>query len=64
MHSTKSVQVLNGFMLGYCGCLTTISTFILELSKMTRSEAWKYFVLSFISSHILLLLIVGIYQIA
>ncbi|BFZ63150.1 hypothetical protein YB2330_004270 [Saitoella coloradoensis] len=35
-------QALQGVGDGYCGCLTTVSTFVLELSTLRRRHAWKY----------------------
>lgn len=35
-------QVLQGVMDGFCGCLTTVSTFVSELRGMRRRHAWVY----------------------
>ncbi|KAK9464729.1 CrcB-like protein-domain-containing protein [Lipomyces arxii] len=35
-------NVLQGLMDGYCGCLTTVSTFALELQSLKRHHAWRY----------------------
>lgn len=35
-------QVLQGIMDGFDGCLTTVSTWILEIDGLKRSHAWKY----------------------
>ncbi|GLA56258.1 hypothetical protein AnigIFM63604_006364, partial [Aspergillus niger] len=35
-------QVLQGIMDGFCGCLTTVSTWILELSDLRRRHAYVY----------------------
>ncbi|KAK8048106.1 hypothetical protein PG996_016170 [Apiospora saccharicola] len=37
-----SCQVLQGVEDGFCGCLTTVSTWILELSSLRRSHAYRY----------------------
>lgn len=35
-------QVLQGIMDGFCGCLTTVSTWVLELSDLRRRHAYFY----------------------
>jgi fluoride exporter len=35
-------QVLQGIMDGFCGCLTTVSTWVLELSGLRRRHAYLY----------------------
>ncbi|KAI6776762.1 hypothetical protein HG530_000707 [Fusarium avenaceum] len=35
-------QVLEGIEDGFCGCLTTISTFVAELSSLRRRSSWIY----------------------
>ncbi|KAE8422306.1 CrcB-like protein-domain-containing protein [Aspergillus pseudocaelatus] len=35
-------EVLEGIMDGFCGCLTTVSTWILELSDLRRRHAYVY----------------------
>ncbi|KAF2197000.1 hypothetical protein GQ43DRAFT_484494 [Delitschia confertaspora ATCC 74209] len=37
-----SCQVLQGIMDGFCGCLTTVSTWMLELSGLRRRHAYVY----------------------
>ena len=40
--NTISCSVLQGVMEGFCGCLTTVSTWVLELSGLRRRHAWIY----------------------
>lgn len=40
--SHVSCSVLQGIMEGFCGCLTTVSTWVLELSTLRRRHAWMY----------------------
>ena len=40
--SIVSCQVLQGIMDGFCGCLTTVSTWVLELSDLRRRHAYLY----------------------
>lgn len=35
-------QVLQGIEDGFCGCLTTVSTWVSELAALRRSHAWTY----------------------
>jgi CrcB protein len=39
-------QVLQGVMDGFCGCLTTVSTWVLELTSLRRKHAYTYGVAS------------------
>ncbi|EPX71687.1 CRCB domain-containing protein [Schizosaccharomyces octosporus yFS286] len=44
--SPVSQSVLYGFQNGFCGCLTTLSTFVNELYNMPTKRAYIYFILS------------------
>ena len=37
-----SCSVLEGIIEGFCGCLTTVSTWVLELTSLRRRHAWIY----------------------
>ena len=39
---TTGCEVLEGIMDGFCGCLTTVSTWVLELSDLRRRHAYIY----------------------
>jgi CrcB protein len=52
-------QVLQGIEDGFCGCLTTISTWVAELSSLRRRSAWVYGSLSVVVSFLLLIAIMG-----
>ncbi|KFY15666.1 hypothetical protein V492_01863 [Pseudogymnoascus sp. VKM F-4246] len=41
-----SCQVLQGVMDGFCGCMTTVSTWVLELTSLRRRHAYIYGVAS------------------
>ncbi|KAI0155597.1 CrcB-like protein-domain-containing protein [Pestalotiopsis sp. NC0098] len=41
-------QVLQGIEDGFCGCLTTVSTWLLELSSLRRRHAYRYGAVSFL----------------
>ncbi|KAK9485822.1 CrcB-like protein-domain-containing protein [Lipomyces starkeyi] len=53
-------QVLRGMMDGYCGCLTTVSTFALELQTLQRSHAWRYGSTSVVVGVIVMCLTIGV----
>lgn len=57
--SPNTCALLQGLMDGYCGCLTTVSTFAVEIGTLKSKRAWLYFMLSWIVSQLLLLIIVG-----
>ncbi|KAJ5280925.1 hypothetical protein N7478_006297 [Penicillium angulare] len=44
--SFAGCQVLQGIMDGFCGCLTTVSTWVLELSSLRKRHAYLYAVMS------------------
>ncbi|KAK9455347.1 CrcB-like protein-domain-containing protein [Dipodascopsis uninucleata] len=53
-------QVFQGLMDGLCGCLTTVSTFALELLTLQRGNAWIYGSTSVIIGFISMILTLGI----
>lgn len=56
--SAHACSILQGLIDGYCGTLTTVSTFAVELSAMKGSKrAWLYGSLSWVCSQLLLLVI-------
>lgn len=52
-------QVLQGIMDGFCGCLTTVSTWVTELDGLRRRHAWTYGTLSVSIALALLVVIMG-----
>ncbi|KAK4935106.1 hypothetical protein LTR10_023777 [Elasticomyces elasticus] len=40
--SPNACAVLQGIMDGFCGCLTTVSTWVAELNSLRRSHSWIY----------------------
>ncbi|KAM3083809.1 hypothetical protein ACMFMG_002078 [Clarireedia jacksonii] len=52
-------QVLQGIEDGFCGCLTTVSTWVNELSALRRSHAYRYGVASVVGGLCLLIVIMG-----
>jgi fluoride exporter len=57
--SPVACSILQGFIDGFCGCLSTVSTFVVELRTLQRKKAWIYFTLSFVLGQILLLVMLG-----
>jgi fluoride ion exporter CrcB/FEX len=52
-------QVLQGIMDGFCGALTTVSTWILELDALRRGHSYVYGGLSVASGLALLVVVMG-----
>jgi fluoride ion exporter CrcB/FEX len=52
-------QILQGWGDGFCGTLTTVSTFIVEIRKLERRHAYTYVVISWIAGQAVMLLILG-----
>lgn len=52
-------QVLQGVEDGFCGCLTTVSTWVSELSSLRRKHAWVYGVASVLISLGVMVVVMG-----
>ncbi|KAF2768973.1 hypothetical protein EJ03DRAFT_273142, partial [Teratosphaeria nubilosa] len=52
-------QVLQGVMDGFCGCLTTVSTWVAEINSLRRSHAWRYAFASVAGGLCLMVIIMG-----
>ncbi|KZT20396.1 hypothetical protein NEOLEDRAFT_1140852 [Neolentinus lepideus HHB14362 ss-1] len=57
--SPNACALLQGLADGYCGCLTTVSTFATEIDALVEWKAWLYAALSWSTGQIVLLLIMG-----
>lgn len=57
--SPDACELLQGLGDGYCGCLTTISTFAVEVSTLKARRAWVYATLSVVLGQLLVLVIAG-----
>ncbi len=55
-------QVLQGIEDGFCGCLTTVSTWVSELSSLRRRNAYRYGAASVIVALCFLVIIMGSLQ--
>jgi fluoride ion exporter CrcB/FEX len=61
--SPLTKQIINSIIQGYCGCLTTVSTFILELDTMKkRRYIYLYFILSLLSVQIVYIIFGDIFS--
>ncbi|ODV81575.1 uncharacterized protein CANTADRAFT_19204 [Suhomyces tanzawaensis NRRL Y-17324] len=58
-----SCHVLRGLEDGFCGTLTTVSTFVVELCALKVFHSYRYGFVSIVLSFLLALLIIGPYQI-
>lgn len=57
--SQKACAILQGLGDGYCGCLTTVSTFAAEVGALKERKAWFYAVVSWGTGQLVLLVILG-----
>lgn len=55
-------QVLQGIQDGFCGCLTTVSTWVAELSSLRRRNAYRYGAASVVVALCCLVVIMGSMQ--
>lgn len=57
-----ALMALSGFGTGFCGCLTTVSTFAVELSTLPLRWSYVYAIASILSAQLGLLIIKGTYE--
>ena len=57
--SPNTCSLLQGLGDGYCGCLTTISTFAAEVVALEGFKASSYIIISWVTGQLLLLVIMG-----
>ncbi|KAK7691059.1 hypothetical protein QCA50_006162 [Cerrena zonata] len=57
--SPNACAILQGLADGYCGCLTTVSTFAVEILTLEEWKSWLYTVMSWVVAQLLLLVILG-----
>lgn len=54
-----SCQVLQAVEDGFCGCLTTVSTWVLELSTLRRKHSYQYGLVSIVTSLAIVVVVMG-----
>jgi len=59
--SSIGFSILGAMVTGFCGCLTTVSTFENECRLLNLSNSWRYASCSVIGAQILLLILNGPY---
>ncbi|KAL5615055.1 hypothetical protein BROUX41_005120 [Berkeleyomyces rouxiae] len=59
IHSVVGCQILEGFSDGFCGCLTTVSTWVAELSTLGTRRAYIYGMASFAGGFMILIPVMG-----
>ncbi|CAO3687889.1 unnamed protein product [Umbelopsis ramanniana] len=59
--SSAGCNVLQGISDGFCGCLSTISTFTVEITTLKLRNAYKYTMLSLILGQIIMFVVLGSY---
>ncbi|TFK75848.1 hypothetical protein BDN72DRAFT_831291 [Pluteus cervinus] len=57
--SDNACNLLQGLSDGYCGCLSTVSTFVLEIYTLKKGRGAFYAILSWCVGQILLLVVLG-----
>jgi CrcB protein len=60
-HDSIGCDVAQAFVDGYCGCLSTISTFATEIRGMRRRNAYRYAMISIVGGQALVVTIFGTY---
>ncbi|GAA5922710.1 hypothetical protein JCM1841_001113 [Sporobolomyces salmonicolor] len=58
-NSALSCAALKGLQDGFCGSLSTVSTLVLELRGLKRRDSYRYFVVTWCVSEVLLVLVLG-----
>lgn len=57
--SASACTTLQGLIDGYCGCLTTVSSFAVEIRGLKGRRAWRYFGVSYLVGQGLMVAIAG-----
>lgn len=57
--SGRNSAILYAVQNGFCGSLSTISTFVVELSSLSRSESYRYFSMTYLLGLAFYIIIIG-----
>lgn len=57
--SPLGCSALQGALDGFCGSLSTVSTFVVELRGLKRGESWRYFTTSWAAGQLLFVVVLG-----
>ncbi|BGP33870.1 hypothetical protein JCM10296v2_005676 [Rhodotorula toruloides] len=57
--SPLGCAALGGVQDGFCGCLSTISTMIVELRGLETGQSYRYFIVSWITAQVLFVVVLG-----
>jgi len=57
--SSSSCDILHGLADGFCGCLTTVSTFATELRTLDKWNAWRYALISILLGQSTMVVVLG-----
>lgn len=57
--SPEACSLLQGLADGYCGCLTTVSTFAAEIMALSEKKRWRYLIISWVVGQLVLLVVLG-----
>jgi CrcB protein len=60
--TAPACATLHGVTDGFCGALSTISTFVVEIRSLDRKNAWIYLVASWVTGIVLVILLFGLYK--
>lgn len=55
-------DVLQGMEDGFCGSLSTVSTFVVELRGLKERDKWSYALLSWVMGQCVLVLVLGSWE--
>ena len=61
-YNVKTLAIFFALIQGFCGCLTTVSTLVVELDSLTPIDSYKYTLATHIASQLLVIFIRDIYS--